>query len=155
MSEWAIALITAGAAIVGGAVTGWYSRSAGIRQAEAARLAGERQAEAALETVRMTLRDQAAVRVLDLRRQTYVRFLHTAERAVTAARTGVGGEEEAVALPSALAEVGLEGPPEVYAAARRIADGLRRNARPDDLEDAKEAFIAAAQRCLRPGPGPE
>nr|MDT0527357.1 hypothetical protein [Streptomyces sp. DSM 41633] len=43
----------------------------------------------------------------------------------------------------------------MYAAARRIADGLRRTARPADREDATEAFIAAAPRCLRPGPGPE
>ncbi len=155
MSEWVIALITAAAAIAGGAVTGWFGRSAGIRQAEAARLAGERQADAMLDTVRMTLREQASVRVLDLRRQTYVRFLDAAERAVTAARTGVGGDPGAVTLSSALAEVALEGPSEVHRAACGIVDGLRGQARPDELEDAREHFVAEARRALRADDGPE
>lgn len=152
-NDWAIALITAAAAIAGGAVTGWFGRSAGIRQAEAARLAGERQADAMLDTVRMTLREQAGVRVLDLRRQTYVRFLDAAERALTAARTGTGGDAGAAALSAALAEVALEGPSEVYRAACAIVDGLRRQARPDELEQIKEHFVDVARRALRPADG--
>ncbi|MFH9752057.1 hypothetical protein ACWGBY_34245 [Streptomyces griseus] len=78
-----------------------------------------------------------------------------AERAVTAARTGVGGDPGAVSVSSALAEVALEGPSEVHRAACGIVDGLRGQARPDELEDAKEHFVAEARRALRADDGPE
>ncbi|MGW6459925.1 hypothetical protein ACWF94_29025 [Streptomyces sp. NPDC055078] len=58
MSQWGIALIAAGSAVAGGAVTGWFTRSAGHRQAEAARHAGDRQADALLATVQATLDEQ-------------------------------------------------------------------------------------------------
>jgi hypothetical protein len=157
MSEWAIALIAAGAAIGGSAVTGWYTRGAGIKQAEAARHAGDRQADALLDTVRMTLHEQAAVRVLDLRRQTYVRFLESAEVAIVANRTGIGSPQtDAAALQRALVGVTLEGPAEVARAAREVLDRLRRHGPPDDLERAKADFISAAQTALNlPGAPPQ
>jgi hypothetical protein len=67
MNELWVALIAAGAAIAGGAVTGWFTRSAGVRQAEAARHAGDRQADALLHTVQETLEQQKrAARVTHL-----------------------------------------------------------------------------------------
>ena len=117
MSAWGAALLAAGSAVAGGAVTGWYARGAGVEQAEAARHAGDRQADALLDTVRMTLHEQAAVRVLDLRRQTYVRFLDAAGTALSAARTGAGAAGDPAALHRALAGVTLEGPAEVAGAA--------------------------------------
>ncbi|WP_326769624.1 hypothetical protein OG978_38350 [Streptomyces sp. NBC_01591] len=153
MSELGIALIAAGAAIAGSAATGWYTRSAGFRQAEAARQAGDRQADALLETVRMTLREQAAVRVLDIRRQTYVAFLGAAESRIRAERTGRGPGDDDARLESALGEVVLEGPAEVASAARDVVDRLRRHEAPDNLLSAKAAFVSAAQEALDVPPG--
>jgi len=90
MSELATTLIAAGSATAGGIVTGWYTRSAGIRQAAAARHAGERQADALLASVRMTLQGEAAQRALALRRQVYADFLGAVEARILAERTGRG-----------------------------------------------------------------
>ncbi|MEW5354882.1 hypothetical protein [Streptomyces sp. 16-176A] len=167
MSEWGIALIAAGAAIAGSVVTGWYSRSAGIRQADAARHAGDRQAEALLESVRMTVRGEAEQRALAVRRvrgeaeqralavrrQVYAGFLGAAEARVLAERTGRGGEQgDAVLLQRALGEVVLEGPSDVAAAAARLVDALRRHEPPDDLNRAKLAFVTEARRALDTAP---
>ncbi|MFS4107566.1 hypothetical protein [Streptomyces sp. PD-S100-1] len=153
MSEWGIALIAAGAAIAGSVVTGWYSRSAGIRQADAARHAGDRQAEALLESVRMTVRGEAEQRALAVRRQAYAGFLGAAEARVLAERTGRGGEQgDAVLLQRALGEVVLEGPSDVAAAAARLVDALRRHEPPDDLNRAKLAFVTEARRALDTAP---
>ncbi|MGW3163934.1 hypothetical protein ACWC9Q_13840 [Streptomyces sp. NPDC001142] len=152
MSELGIALIAAGAAIAGSVATGWFTRNAGIRQAEAARRAGERQADALLETVRMTLQEQAAVRVLDLRRQTYARFLEAAEARILTERTGRGREDDDGLLERVLGTVLLEGPAEVAAAAQDLVDRLRRHERPDDLVEAKLAFLSAARTALSPPP---
>ncbi|HEY5833005.1 hypothetical protein [Streptomyces sp.] len=153
MSDWAIALIAAGSALAGSAVTGWYARAAGIRQAEAARHAGDRQADALFDTVRMTLREQAAQRVLDLRRQTYLRFLEAADAAIVTARTSLPHPAaDPTALPRALGAVTLEGPQEVADAARHFADRVRAHARPDDLEAAKHTFLTAASSALLPPP---
>jgi hypothetical protein len=157
MSGWATALIAAGSAIGGGAVTGWFTWGAGIRQAEAARHAGDRQADALLDTVRMTLHEQAAVRALDLRRQTYVRFLESAEAVIVAGRTGIAAPNgDSTAPQRALVGVTLEGPAEVAAAARELVDRLRRHASPDDLERAKAEYISAVQAALSlPGARPQ
>ncbi|MBY8869216.1 hypothetical protein [Streptomyces sennicomposti] len=153
MSEWGIALIAAGAAIAGSVVTGWYSRSAGIRQADAARHAGDRQAEALLESVRMTVRGEAEQRALAVRRQVYAGFLGVAEARVLAERTGRGGDQgDAVLLQRALGEVVLEGPSDVAAAAARLVDALRRHEPPDDLNRAKLAFVTEARRALDTAP---
>ncbi|MGW1616511.1 hypothetical protein ACWCQZ_45165 [Streptomyces sp. NPDC002285] len=90
MSDWGVALIAAGSAIAGSAVTGWLTRSAGLRQAAAARLAGEeqaaaarhageRQADAVLKTVHQTLESQARVQQLAIKRDVYVAFLQAAQ----------------------------------------------------------------------------
>ncbi|MFJ8491278.1 hypothetical protein ACIRBZ_23435 [Streptomyces sp. NPDC094038] len=147
MSEWATTLIAAGAAIAGGIVTGWYTRSAGIRQAAAARHAGDRQADALLASVRMTLQGEAAQRALALRRQVYAEFLGAAEARILAERSGRGRADDEVLLQRALGGVVLEGPIEVAAAAGRLVDCLRRHEAPDDLHRAKLAFVEEAQRA--------
>lgn len=150
MSEWGIALIAAGAALGGSMITGWYARVAGGRQAEAARHAGDRQADALLDTVRMTLEEQRAVRVLDLRRQTYLGFLEAAETAILTRRTGAGTEDERARLQRAFGALQLEGPADVARTGQELLDSLRREPATslDDLERAKRAFVAAAQAAL-------
>ncbi|MFE4533690.1 hypothetical protein ACFRKB_01305 [Streptomyces scopuliridis] len=153
MSEWGIALIAAGSALVGSLITGWFTRTAGGRQAEAARHAGDRQADAVLDTVRATLEEQRAVRVLDLRRQTYVRFLECAEVVSLSRRTGHGQPGDGPALQRAFVAVLLEGPEEVSGAARRLVDSLRGSPSPDDLDQARSEFIDAARGTLSPPSG--
>ncbi|MFF4606033.1 hypothetical protein ACFY12_25240 [Streptomyces sp. NPDC001339] len=148
MSEWGIALITAGSAIAGSVVTGWYSRSSGIRQAEAARHAGDRQADALVESVRLTVQAEARQRSLALRRQTYAEFLGAAETRILTERTGRGTSDDEALLQRALGGVALEGPPEVAAAAHHLVACLRRHESLDDLHRAKLAFVSAAQECL-------
>ncbi|MFC8077174.1 hypothetical protein ACFUN8_16790 [Streptomyces sp. NPDC057307] len=156
MSEWGIALIAAGSALAGSLVTGWFARSAGMRQAEAAQHAGDRQADALLHTVRLTLQEQRAVRLLDLRRHTYVAFLQAAEAVALTSRTGIGPGGDGAALQRALGAVALEGPAEVARAAGEVVDRLRRDDSPDDVERAKLTFVSAAQAALDPAvPGPE
>jgi hypothetical protein len=159
MSEWGLALVAAGSALAGGVITGWFARSAGARQADAARHAGERQAEAArhagerqadalLDTVRATLDEQRAVRVLEIRRQTYVQFLEAVEIVLLSHRTGVGTANDLPALQRAFGAVQLEGPEDVARIARELVDGLRTGRALVDLERARANLIAAAQVAL-------
>ncbi|MFF0964077.1 hypothetical protein ACWDQO_36090 [Streptomyces sp. NPDC003703] len=150
MGEWGIALIAAGSAIVGSVVTGWYGRSAGVRQAEAARHAGDRQAEALLESVRMTLRGADGQRAVALRRQVYAEFLGAAEARLLTERSGRGGGggDHELSLQRAYAGVVLEGPPEAAAAANGLLEGLRRHDSPDELHRAKAAFVEEARRAV-------
>lgn len=147
MSDWGIALIAAGSAIAGSVVTGWYARSAGIRQAAAARHAGDRQAEALLESVRMTLRAEAGHREFVLRRQTYAEFLGAAEARILTERNGRGQADDDALLQRALGGVLLEGPPEAAEAAQHLVDRLRSHERPDELQRAKRAFVSVAHRA--------
>lgn len=148
MSAWGVALITAGSTLAGGVITGWFAHSAGRRQATAARHAGDRQADAVLETVRMTLQEQRAVRILDQRRQTYVQFLEAAETVILSRRTGDGTESDRAALQRALGAVVLEGTENVGQAARELVDVLKSSRSLDDLQTARSAFIDAAQHAL-------
>ncbi|MEU6173631.1 hypothetical protein ABZ832_17130 [Streptantibioticus parmotrematis] len=149
MSELGIALIAAASAVAGSAVTGWYTRNAGVQQAEAARHAGDRQADALLETVRMTMREEERVRVLAQRRQIYVRFVQAAEARTLCERTGQGDNDIDAVLQRAFGEVVMEGPTEVAAAARHFIEALRRHGDLGDLEAAKAAFVSAAQGAVR------
>lgn len=152
MGEWGIALIAACSALAGSLVTGWFARSAGSRQAAAARHAGDRQADALLDTVRMSLVEQRAVRVLDQRRQTYARFLDAAETVRLTRMTGEGHADDRPALQRAYGAVLLEGPDETARAAGDLLDCLRGSARtPDEVERARLAFIDAARNALEPG----
>ncbi|GAB2784650.1 hypothetical protein [Streptomyces daliensis] len=150
MSDWVVAVIAAGSAVAGSAVTGWYTRSAGIRQAAAARHAGDRQADALLESVHTTLRAESVQREFALRRQTYMEFLGAAEARILTERSGRGQADDDVLLQRALGGVTLEGPPEAAAAAQHLVDCLRRHERPDELKRAKSAFVSVAQECCRP-----
>ncbi len=153
MGEWGTALIAAASAVAGSIVTGWFAFRAGGRQADAARHAGDRQADAVLDTVRMTLAEQRAVRLLDLRRQTYVQFLGAAEAVFLARRTGEGSPGDRAALQRSLGALQLEGPAEVARTARELADALRAERSPDDIGRARLAFIEAARAALA-GSGP-
>ncbi|WP_328561344.1 hypothetical protein [Streptomyces coelicoflavus] len=148
MAEWGIALLAAGAAIVGSAVTGWYSRGAGQRQAQAARDAADRQAEALLESVRMTLQGAEGQRAIVLRRQVYAEFLCAVETRILAERSGRGNGDHELLLQRAYAGVVLEGPAEVVAAARGFIDRLMRHEALDRLQEARTAFTTAAQRAM-------
>lgn len=150
MSEWGVALITAGSALAGGVITGWFTRGAAHRQATAARHAGDRQADALLETVRTTLQEQRAVRLLDQRRQTYVQFLEAAEAVILSRRTGDrAAASDRPALQRALGIVQLEGPEPVAQAARELTDALKGKGSLDELQSARSAFLTAAQDALR------
>ena len=148
MEEWGIALIAAGSALAGSLITGWFTWIVGNRQAEAARHAGDRQADALLDTVRATLADGRAVRVLDLRRQTYVRFLQAADVALAARRNPGKTAEDGQSLPQALAAVELEGPEEVAQAAREFLASLSGRVPVTEIERARDAFTRAARDAL-------
>ncbi|MEU0742218.1 hypothetical protein [Streptomyces sp. NPDC006134] len=148
MTEWGIAVLAAGSALLGSLVTGWFTRGAGHRQAEAARHAGDRQADALLETVRMTLEEQRAARLHEARRQTYARFLEAAEEALLARRTGEGQSTTRSALQRALGAVLLEGPEGVARSARDLVGLLAGSRSLDDLERARRDFVESAQEAL-------
>ncbi|AKJ14414.1 hypothetical protein ABB07_31485 [Streptomyces incarnatus] len=141
MNEWLIALsaalIGAGSALGGSVIS-----------ARSTRAAGERQAEAALEALRLSAEEQRAARVHDQRRQAYVRFLDAVGAVTETRRTGAGRPDDRTDLQRALDVVQLEGPAEVAAAARALVDPVRRDARPDALDGAREAFLEAARRAL-------
>ncbi|MFE0383937.1 hypothetical protein ACFW1F_07605 [Streptomyces bungoensis] len=148
MSEWGVALIAAGSAVAGSIVTGWYTRSAGIRQAEAAKHAGDRQADALLHTVRATLDDQRLARMEDRRRQTYIAFLEVVD--------DLSRDSQSLELfrkmNDALVHVSIEGPQPVVAAALeygRLAftwDSDRNLLQP--LVEARTTYIAAVRTAL-------
>jgi hypothetical protein len=148
MDAWGIALIAAGSALVGSWITGWFTRSAGSKQAEAARHAGDRQADALLDTVRRTLDQERVLRALDQRRQTYVGFLQASEAVSLTRRTGRGQPDDESALHQACASVELEGPAEVERAARGLVEALRRNRPLDDVDLARADFVRAARAAL-------
>ncbi|MYS60032.1 MULTISPECIES: hypothetical protein [Streptomycetaceae] len=149
MGEWGVALIAAGSALAGSLITGWFTGRAGSSQAAAARHAGDRQADALLDTVRATLGEQRTIRLLDLRRQTYVQFLHAAESAILTLRAGEGEGNDRLALQRAFSAVLLEGPSEVARAARKMVDALRADLSWDDLESARAGFVEAARVALQ------
>ncbi|WP_445279660.1 hypothetical protein [Streptomyces sp. DSM 118148] len=123
MSEWGVALIAAGSAVAGSIVTGWYTRSAGIRQAEAAKHAGDRQADALLHTVQATLDEQRRTRIDERRRHVYTEFLKVAE---DIAWLDASDTQSLTALLRALSGVSLEGPLTVEGAAHQLAQSVKR-----------------------------
>ncbi|MFK4071854.1 hypothetical protein [Streptomyces sp. NPDC029674] len=130
MSDWGIALIAAGSAVLGSITTGWFTRSAGIHSVQA------------------TLNDQRIARTLDRRRQTYARFLEAAQ--IIDQHSG-GNAEQVAELNHAMAMVLLEGPSEVsgpmseyYLALSAVLNG----AEPPDLRDRHMEFIQAAKAAL-------
>ncbi|WDM16526.1 hypothetical protein J3S85_36595 [Streptomyces lavenduligriseus] len=127
MGELGIALIAAGAALAGSALTGWFTIAAGRRQAAAARYAGDQQARAVIDTVNRTLDEQRAARVEEARRQVYTQFLMAFNEALhllkprnppSARRNGL---EKVNTLHSL---VDLEGPENVRVAASAMREAL-------------------------------
>ncbi|MFD9398355.1 hypothetical protein ACFWA4_05980 [Streptomyces sp. NPDC060011] len=150
MSEWGIALIAAGSAVAGSIVTGWYTRSAGLRQAEAAKHAGDRQADALLRTVQDTLVEQRRARLEESRRDTYVEFLKAAHEATVNPHDNDLARE----MYKCLTQVQVAGPYPVVMVALGYWDRVR-EWRADSTDDQMDAmarahsdFIIAVQRDL-------
>ncbi|MDT0266519.1 hypothetical protein RM844_09440 [Streptomyces sp. DSM 44915] len=140
MTEWGVALIAAGSALLASLISGFFARSA-----------GRRQASAMLETVRITVEQQRQERALAARRATYLRFLDAAETVLLARRAGGGTAEDRAALQRAMGAVQLEGPAASEAGA--LLEALRQQRGPDELERARFAFITAAREGLRAAEG--
>lgn len=168
MSEWGIALIAAGSAILGSIVTGFFAWKAGHRQAAAAEAAGRAQAGALISTVEATLDEQRRARAADRRRQVYARFLAALEETAVFMvrerhRPGEPGGDEAVAIASRLTPargaVDLEGPANAAEAAYDAQDsivlvrGAQDDAALEEIEEgfnqARTTFIRAAQEAIR------
>lgn len=141
MSEWLVVLsaafIGAGAALAGSVIS-----------ARSTRAAAARQTEAALHTVRLTFEEQRAVRVLDQRRQTYVRFLEAADAVAVTRRTGESQPNDLPDLQRACSVVLLEGPAEPAAAATVLMESLRGNASLGQLDVRRNEFIESARAAL-------
>ncbi|MFE5710600.1 hypothetical protein ACFQ7J_07215 [Streptomyces sp. NPDC056501] len=151
MSEWGIALIAAGSAILGSSVTGFFAWKAGHRQAAAAETAGQAQAAALISTVQATLDEQRRTRSAEQRRQTYAQLLTTS----TDWETNSPDDETANAVRQAYSLVRLEGPAEVSVAASQYVAAIAQAhteysvANLDNLISARNAFIPAAQDAIR------
>ncbi|MFD3991409.1 hypothetical protein [Streptomyces sp. NPDC058583] len=161
MSEWGIAILAAASAIAGSLVGGYFARGAGKRQASAAIAAAEHQVDALFSTVRDTLDEQSRARVVDARRQAYVQLLSAVDgyAMLLGARfvsRAPGAEDEArIALRTALSLVDLEGPVEVSAAAKELADDLfdapqDREGVPMSVPEKRAVFMDAARQALAP-----
>ncbi|MFE5589197.1 hypothetical protein [Streptomyces sp. NPDC056549] len=149
MSEWGIALIAAGSAVLGSIVTGFFAWKAGHRQASAAEAAGQAQAAALISTVQATLDEQRRARVVEQRRQVYAQMLTEG----TALESDPHLERAPMA--EAFSLVRLEGPVEVAVAAfvyRKAVEQAcfqRTEASREGLRAARNAFIHAAQNAIR------
>ncbi|MFD7980229.1 hypothetical protein [Streptomyces sp. NPDC059071] len=148
MSEWGIALIAAGAAILGSTVTGFFAWRAGHRQAAGAEAAGQSQAQALISTVQATLDEQRRARADDRRRQAYAALLTAAfDYQISAA--GADGAR----MLAAVSAVEIEGPPEVADRAIRYSTAVtghveRRSEGVDASMDARHAYVTAVRRAL-------
>ncbi|MDX2705817.1 hypothetical protein PV350_23575 [Streptomyces sp. PA03-6a] len=159
MSELGIALIAAGSALAGGALTGWFTRSAGQRQAEAARHAGDRQADALLHTVQATLDEQRRARVEEHRRSAYSGLLMAVEEleneqppnhGMVTERPRATGYELRTAVMAAMQRVRLEGPMTVVlAGSEMVACAMSpASARGGRLDMLRRRYVEAAQAAL-------
>jgi hypothetical protein len=137
MSDWGVALIAAGSAIAGSVVTGWLTRSAGLRQAAAAQLAGEEQAAAArhageqqaaavLKTVQQTLEAQARSQQLEAKREVYVAFLQAAQALAEDRKRARGALDETLLddAQRAYQVLRLEGPANVAAQGHFLMEAI-------------------------------
>jgi hypothetical protein len=147
MSEWGIALIAAGSAILGSSVTGFFAWKAGHRQAAAAETAGREQAAALISTVQATLDEQRRSRALDQRRQAYAELLAAGSEWQS---QGLGHGPR---MLSAFGLVELEGPISVTAAAALYFEGVGkyvdgRRICLDELMNRRDRYIEAVLRAL-------
>ncbi|WP_153182785.1 hypothetical protein [Streptomyces sp. E2N166] len=152
MGELGIALIAAGAALAGSALTGWFTIAAGRRQAAAARYAGDEQARAVIDTVNRTLNEQRAARAEEARRQVYSQFLMAFNEALhllkprnpaSARRSGIEKVNTLYSL------VDLEGPEDVRVAASAMREALLGLAEllDDYNRDSAGAYDWEVERC--------
>ncbi|MFD9034423.1 hypothetical protein ACFVZW_25265 [Streptomyces sp. NPDC059567] len=153
MSEWGIALIAAGSAILGSVTTGFFAWRAGHRQAAAAEAAGQAQANALISTVQATLDEQRRARLLDRRRQVYADFLECAHRVDLLQNREAENWTE---LTRKVTMVELEGLPSVSAAAAAYYLALATAARdgtpgpaPHELH---RRYVAAVKAALSEAP---
>ncbi|SEE59744.1 hypothetical protein [Streptomyces sp. TLI_105] len=112
MSEWGIALIAAGSAILGSIVTGWFAWKAGHRQATAAEAAGQAQAAALISTVQATLNEQRRARTEERRRRAYAEFLSLGDE-----WRETKAEEDGTRMLTAYGLVEIEGPVDLVVSA--------------------------------------
>ncbi|MGW6521737.1 hypothetical protein [Streptomyces sp. NPDC054962] len=156
MSDWGVALIAAGSALAGSVVTGWFARSAGVRQAAAAELAGEQQAaaarhageqqaEAVVKTVQQTLEAQIRAQQLEAKRAVFVDFLQAAQSLVEDRRRDRGALDEALLTEAqrAYQVLLLDGPVNVAAQAHFLMQAIT-----DSLDDPSVG-AAEIDRCVR------
>ncbi|WP_406053944.1 hypothetical protein OG462_42865 [Streptomyces sp. NBC_01077] len=109
MSEWGIALIAAGSAILGSITTGFFAWKAGHRQAAAAEAPGQAQAGALISTVQATLDGQRRVRSVDRRYQVCVQYLSAVDEVRSRLFDGEPGDI-ATSLTTPLSEVSCAEP---------------------------------------------
>ena len=145
MSEWGIALIAAGSAILGSIVTGFFAWKAGHRQAAAAEAAGQAQAAALISTVQATLDEQRRSRAAEQRRLAYGNLLTVGFEYQTDSSA-----ENGTRLLTAYGLVELEGPSEVRLAAREYVTtaSASNNATVEAVLAARDRYLAAARRAL-------
>ncbi|MEU6925547.1 hypothetical protein [Streptomyces sp. NPDC046631] len=152
MSEWVSAAIGAGSAIVGGIATGWFTRNAGHRQADAAQHAGDRQADALLSTVQATLDEQRAQSRQAIRRGVYVQFLDAVGAESGSSPLVSSVPHDHTALSRAFMILELEGPDEVVTAAQPLLEAARalsrRRGGTAAFDAAREAFVQTARAAL-------
>lgn len=135
MSEWVSALIGAGSAVAGGIVTGWYSRAAGFRQAEAAETAANRQVEALLESTRKSLGAASEAAKRQEQREAYLALLNAVDQSLdlNSAVAGEMPDQQTVArmeevtnrIRAAVTLVDVVGPDSVRRAAEDMRDSSR------------------------------
>ncbi|MFJ9434897.1 hypothetical protein ACIRQY_35390 [Streptomyces sp. NPDC101490] len=157
MSEWQIALIAAGSAILGSIVTGFFAWKAGHRQAAAAEAAGQAQAAALISTVQATLDEQRRSRARDKMTQVYTEFLTAADEAN---RPSVAGAQDGAPprLTEAFSALQLIAPSPVARAAGKyfahvlaalqVDDLDRRNSLWSEAGPIRSRFLAAARTQL-------
>ncbi|MEU5919754.1 hypothetical protein [Streptomyces sp. NPDC047141] len=157
MSEWGIALIAAGSAILGSIVTGFFAWKAGHRQAAAAESAGQAQAAALISTVQATLDEQHRARAVDRRLEVYKAFLTAADesRRPSAAGAQDGADPR---LTEAFSALQLVAPTPVAEAAGRYffavlsslnsRDPDERRTLTSEAKQHRGEFMAAARGTL-------
>ncbi|OKJ48656.1 hypothetical protein AMK27_38165 [Streptomyces sp. CB02009] len=151
MNEWGIALIAAGAAILGSAVTGFFAWKAGHRQAAAAETAGQAQAAALISTVQATLDEQRRARADERRRETYAAFLTAADQWQKERPIGDGKE-----VFAAFGLIEIEGPHEVIVAAGLYQQAVHRFVHAEirhmnDVLTSRTAYVHTVHEVLNEG----
>ncbi|MEU9998099.1 hypothetical protein [Streptomyces sp. NPDC050848] len=165
MSEWGIALIAAGSAILGSITTGFFAWKAGHRQAAAAEAAGLAQASALISTVQATLDEQRRVRALEQRRRVYIDYYTAVEEFYFSSTRGpLDAPDRLAALSRTVAArslVEVEGPQPVVEAAEALFAALVARAwddtppapEDDSVPSSRVGYLDAVREALERGDG--